>query len=115
MSLGRGFRSGSRRTNPRIAVVLAGLFAFLVARNVPPGFPRLSSPHTAISPDSHHSTSDHDRRPRFDNDGSHWSAPVHSFRPGPPSAESPHLASAEPFLYRLPSKGFHYNRPPPAS
>src|SRR5208337_1634864 len=114
MSLGWGFRSGTHKTiSLRATLAVVGLFALLAARNVPPEFPRTSSPAAATSADSHHSRASHDQRPRFDNDGSHWSAPVRGFQPAPPLADSAHLAPAVPLFYTRRTKGFHYNRPPP--
>lgn len=116
MSLGWGFRSGTQKTiSLRATLAVVGLFGLLAARNVPPEFPRTSPPPAATNADSHQSRASHDQRPRFDNDGSQWSAPVSDFRPAPPAAESAHLVPAAPLFYTLQAKGLHYNRPPPVS
>jgi hypothetical protein len=111
MSLDRHFPGGSCRTVwIRAAVVSIALLAVLAARNVPPHFPGASRLHSAASADSHH-----DQRPRFDNYGSNWSAPVDSFRPVPPTPESAHLVPTPRLFSTLQTKGFHFNRPPPIS
>jgi hypothetical protein len=111
MSLDRHFPNGSFRTICiRAALASIALLAVLAARNVPPHFRSVSSVHSAACADSQH-----DQRPRFDNSGSKWSAPVDSFRPVPPAAESADLAPASRLFSTLQTKGFHFNRPPPIS
>jgi hypothetical protein len=97
------------------AILVVAAFALLIARNVPPDFPQaLSLQHSSISGvPTVHAISSHDQRPRFDCNGLHWSAPVESFLPFPPSTISAHLTSASQFFPALRIKGFHYNRPPP--
>lgn len=111
MSLDRYCPSGSYRSI-WIRGVLASiaLLAVLGARNVPPHFPSVSHVHSAASADSHH-----DQRPRFDNGASKWSAPVDSFRPVPPTAQSAHVTPTPRLFSTLQTKGFHFNRPPPIS
>ncbi len=111
MSLDRHFPSGSFRTICiRAALASIALLAVLAARNVPPHFPSVSCAHSAARADSHH-----DQRPRFENSGSKWRAPVDSFRPAPPATESAHLTPAPQLFSTLQTKGFHFNRPPPIS
>ena len=111
MSLDWHFPSGSYRTVwIRAALASVALFAVLAARNVPPHFPSASRVHSAANVDSHH-----DQRPRFDNSGSKWSAPVDSFQPVPPTPESARLTPAPRLFSTLQTKGFHFNRPPPIS
>jgi hypothetical protein len=92
-------------------LAFAALFALLVIRNAPPHFPNPPSLHHS----SFNSVSTHDQRPRFDSGGLQWSAPVSHFLPFPPAAESAHLTPIPQLWSVLQSKGFHYNRPPPAS
>lgn len=112
MSLSEDTRGG-RHEAIWIQAFLAftALFALLVARNVPPEFPKLPSLHYS----SVIAVSNHGQRPHFDSDGSQWSAPVSVFLPFPPAAESTHLGVTPQLLSALQTKGFHYNRPPPVS
>jgi hypothetical protein len=89
----------------------AALFALLVIRNIPPDFPNPPSLHHSSVTD----VSNYGHRPHFDSDGLQWSAPVSHFLPIPPAAESAHLTPAPQLWSALQTKGFHYNRPPPAS
>jgi hypothetical protein len=114
MSLGEYFRSGSHSRVVRAILGLAGLLALLVARSVPPHFPATPTLQTTAIAAAHDAPLKHDQRPRFDNNESQWSAPVQSFQPSPPVAESPHIASIPGLFCTLQSRGFHYNRPPPA-
>lgn len=98
-------------------LAVAGLFALLVARNVPPDFPTLGSlqqPSTsALSTIS--AVSSHDQRPRFDCNGLHWSVAAGEFLPFPPTARTHHLTSASEIFPASSIKGDHYNRPPPVA
>jgi hypothetical protein len=89
----------------------AALFALLVFRTAPPDFPRPPSLHHS----SVNAVSSHNQRPNFDSDGLQWSAPVGHFLPFPPAADYSHLTPLPQLWSALQSKGFHYNRPPPAS
>src|SRR5579864_424999 len=108
-----GHRRSGRR-NPlliRGVVALAALFAFLVIRNAPPHFVRqLSLHHSSIK-----TVFNHGPKPHFDFDRLPWSAPVKSFLPFTPAAESSDLSPTAQVLSGLQAKGFHYNRPPPIS
>lgn len=116
MLLADCFRLGNTRASRLCAaLVLVGLFAFLTARLAPPEFPRTSSSTAAINADSNHGGSKHNQRPRFDNDGSQWIAPVRNFHPIPSARETTQLATSVEIYYKLQTKGFHYNRPPPVS
>lgn len=111
MSLNGHTRSRRREAiSFQSTLAFAALFAFLVIRNAPPDFPR--------PPSAHHSlitvVSNHSHRPHFDSDGLQWSAPVKVFLPFPPAAVSAHFTSSSQLLSTLQTKGFHYNRPPPA-
>jgi len=92
-------------------LAFAALFAVIIIRSAPSDFPE--------PPAFHHSSvsavSSHDQRPRFDFEGLQWSAPLSLFLPFPPAAESAHLTPATQLWSALQTKGFHYNRPPPAS
>src|ERR1700683_4368988 len=92
-------------------LAFAALFALLVIRSAPPDFPRPPSLHQS----SFNSVTGHSERPRFDSSGLQWSAPVSRFLPFPPAAYSAHLTPVPQLWSALQSKGFHYNRPPPAS
>ena len=92
-------------------LAFAALFALLVIRTAPPDFPRPPSLHHS----SVNAVSSHDERPRFDSGGLQWSAPVGHFLPFPPAADYGHLNPVPQLWSALQSKGFHYNRPPPAS
>jgi len=105
------FRNGDRGAFwVRALLVSVALSSVLVARNVPPRFPRTLGVHSAISPDAHH-----DQRPRFDNNGSQWGTVADSFLPAPPVVESAPLTPLPHLFTTLQSKGFHFNRPPPVS
>jgi len=102
----------------RAAFALAGfcglIGALVVARSVPPEFEKLASARTTIS-SSEQGRSPHDQRPRFDNNGTQWIAPVSNFHQIPPQAGSAHLTPVVLLFYGRQAKGFHYNRPPPVS
>jgi hypothetical protein len=115
MLIDQGSRNGGNQSRVRATLVLFGLFVFLAARNVPPEFTRPCSLHAAIYADWNHHGSKHDQRPRFDNDGPQWSAPVGSVLLVPPTGESTQFAVGAEALCTRQAKGFHYNRPPPAS
>ena len=100
-----------RSRDTRVILAFAALFALLVIRTAPPDFPKSSSlQHSSIK-----TVSSHDQRLHFDSEGLQWSAPVGHFLPFPPAAESAHLPPASQLWSALQTKGFHYNRPPPAS
>src|SRR5450755_749522 len=101
----------SRRGDSRAILAFAALFALLVIRTAPSDFPKPSSLHHS----SINTVSSHDQRPNFDSEGLQWSAPVGHFLPFPPAAESAHLTPAPQRWSALQTKGFRYNRPPPAS
>jgi hypothetical protein len=90
-------------------LAIAALFAVLVARNLPFHFPTGDDPHSGV-----HALSSHDQRPRFSCDGLKCSIPAARFAPLPPSSEAAHVAPTPELLSTLQTKGFHYNRPPPA-
>jgi hypothetical protein len=94
----------------RSFLAIAPLLALLIIRNLPPEFPNAASLHQSSIND----VLKHSQRPRFDFDGLQWSAPASRFLPFPPADESePPVPSAQ-LRTALQSKGFHYNRPPPA-
>lgn len=88
---------------------VASLLALLVVRSAPPEFPGASVHHFSVRTVAHH-----EQRPRFDSDSSQWTVPVKSFVPIPPSEESARLTPAHQSFSTLQTKGFRYNRPPPA-
>ena len=109
MSLNGHPRSRSRDT--RAILACAALLSLLAIRTAPPDFPKPSSvQHSSIK-----TVSSQDQRPHFDSEGLQWSAPVGDFLPFPPAAESAHLIPTSQLWSSLQTKGFHYNRPPPAS
>ncbi len=91
-------------------LAFAALFAFLVSRYAPPRF--------LATPSLHHSSvsavSDHNSRPRFEFNGSQWSAPVGGFLPLPPRAVSVPVTAFSLLFPSFQTKGIPYNRPPPA-
>lgn len=97
--------------NTRAILVFAALVALLLIRTAAPDFPKPPSLHHS----SVNAVSSHEQRPHFDSEGLQWSAPVGHFLPFPPAAESAHLTPAFQPWSALQTKGFHYNRPPPAS
>jgi hypothetical protein len=116
MSLDRHPRSGRRGTIRIHAIVaFSALVALLVARNIPPDFHQaVSLQYSSVaSVFSISAVSSHDQRPRFDCNGSQWSAPAASFLPFPPAAVSVHSACTSHLFPNRNTKGFHYNRPPP--
>lgn len=94
----------------RATVAIAALFAFLAIRNASPHFPRLPSLHHS----AHNVPSNPGHRPHFDSERLQWSAPAGIFSPFPPVAISTQLIAFLQPPSKLQSKGFHYNRPPPA-
>jgi len=89
----------------------AVLFTLLVARNAPPVFSQAPSlHHSAIS-----AGANQNHRPHFESDGLQWGVVVAGFLPFPPPADSAHLVPTSHLSSTLQTKGFHYNRPPPAS
>ena len=117
MSLARHPRNGGQEASRVYAVLgTAVLFALLVARNVPPEFPKTASlQHSSTSNSLISALSSHDQRPRFDCSGSQWSAPVKGFLPFPPAEALSHLTSPSQIFPALPVKGPHFNRPPPCA
>ncbi len=106
MSPGRHFRiRGKRAVWLRALLASVVLVAIFVARGAPSQFP--SADHS-ISADSYH-----DQKPRFDNSGPGWSAPVATFQFFPPSARSAHGIAAPLLFSTLQTEGFHFDRPPP--
>jgi hypothetical protein len=104
--------AGQIRTHA--VLVVAGLFALLVARVLPPDFAKVEAPLSSINALSTISAvSSHDQRPRFDCNGPHWNVPIREFLPFPPMAKARHLTSALEIFPALSVKGHHYNRPPP--
>lgn len=89
--------------------VAIALFALLTARSVPPDFPGAPGFHTSI-----HSVSHHQQRPRFNCETPNWSVATATVTPAPPDAESAHVFPSHDFLSTFSTKGFRFNRPPPA-
>jgi len=90
-------------------LVFAAAFALLAARDFQPRFPQGPSIHSAIN-----ALSTRQDRPRFDSNNLQWSAPVQGYLPLPPATAAPQLALSLQSTSGLQTKGFHYNRPPPA-
>jgi hypothetical protein len=102
------FRSTRRRRKYARALVLcAAASALLLARNSSPQFSGTSSVHSVMA-EAHH-----DQRPRFDNSGYSWYQTNASFVLSPPAELHDHLSLATVLLFSFPTKGAHYNRPPP--
>ena len=107
------FRGGRRETVwPTAILAFVAVFALLVARIDPPEFSKAPSlHHSSVSAFSNHNN----HRPRFDNGGLQWSAPARSFLHLPPAAVGAQFTTTSQLFSTLQTKGFHYNRPPPAS
>jgi len=88
---------------------VASLLALLVVRSAPPEFP-----HAFVHQFSVHAFAHHEQRPRFDSDSPQWTVPVKRFVPAPPIGELARLTPAHQCFSILQTKGFRYNRPPPA-
>jgi hypothetical protein len=119
MSRGSNLESGNQGNKQiQAALLLTGFVALIgaliVARSVPPEFDKLASPLVTISSNHNRGHSLHDQRPRFDNNGFQWITPVSNFHQVSSDAESAHLATVVLLPYSQQTKGFHYNRPPPA-
>jgi hypothetical protein len=108
-------RLGANRVCTVIGI--AALFSLLVARNVPPEFPKVAPlRHSATNSVSLiSSVSSHDQRPRFDCGGLQWIAPLKAFLPFPPAETSSHLTSPSQIFPAFRNKGPHFNRPPPVA
>ena len=118
MSLDRHPRHGRQGITGVSAVIgITALAALLVARNVPPEFPKVTPQQqsTTSRVSSIRAVSTHDQRPRFDCNGLGWSVPVSEFLPFPPVSGSAHLTSVSQLFPTLQIKGSHYKRPPPLS
>lgn len=110
MRLSFDFRGRKRRISlSRGLLGVASLLALLVVRSVPPELPHTSLHHLSVR-----AVAQHEQRPRFDSDSSQWTVPVKSFVPAPPSEESARLTPSLQSLSILQTKGYRYNRPPPA-
>jgi hypothetical protein len=94
----------------RGALAIAAFCALLIARDVPPQFVQAHVHHRSVT-----SVSNHDQRPRFDVGWLTWTVPGDRFLLLPPAARSVHLNTPFALFPSLNPKGFHYNRPPPAS
>lgn len=103
-----GSKSGTRWFHAMLG--LAAICALLVSRNLPPDFHAATSAHYSAV----RAVRSHDQRPRFNCDGLKWSVPASRFVALPPRAESAHLTAPSQAFSALQTKGFHYNRPPPA-
>jgi|SRR5579872_981272 hypothetical protein len=102
-------RSKNRSISKRFTVGIVAVLALLAARNVPPVFHHLNSHSCSIR-----AVSSHDQRPHFDFNGLQWSAPVRAFLPLPAVATASEVATSSQLFSSIQTKGFHYNRPPPA-
>jgi len=109
----RNGRPGATRVYAVIG--MAAIFALLVARSIPPEFPKLASlQHSATSGSSFVvAVSSHDQRLRFDCNGSQWSAPVNGLLPFPPTETSNNRTSPSQIFPTVHVKGSHFTRPPP--
>lgn len=90
-------------------IAIVALFALLVIRSASPHFLHLPSLHlsarnVALNPG---------HRPHFDSERLQWSAPVSVFFSYPPAAVSTSLTASLQVSFKLRTKGFRYNRPPP--
>lgn len=83
------------------------LLGLVAARGIPAQFVAVAADHS-ISADSHH-----EQRPRFDGSTWQWTPPAARFVLLPPVAKPFTPATVNDISWTLPSKGFHFNRPPP--
>lgn len=88
---------------------LVVLSSLLVAQNVPPEFPLASARQCSIG-----AVSTHCQTRRFDSDGSQWTAPVRASVNLPPTGRQESKVILQ-LLAAIQTKGFHFNRPPPAN
>jgi hypothetical protein len=93
---------------PRTLLVSVVLSTILIATNFPPQFPVRGPKQGTVSATSHP-----DQRPRFEDNGSQWSAPAETFLPAPQATKSGDLEVNSCRFSTLYDKGFHHNRPPP--
>jgi len=82
------------------------LLGILAARNAPFHFPQSSGNHFRAY-------SQHDQRPRFNDNGPRWTAPLATLSPVLPVIETARLNPRCERFSTPPAKGSHYNRPPP--
>jgi hypothetical protein len=93
----------------RVAALCLALVPLLFLRFTRPTFSEIPSAQpTVVSHLARHPSS------CFDHDGQGWSVPVVFFAMVPPD-ESQLLPSVSKLLLPFPTKGSHYNRPPPFS
>lgn len=108
MPLNWGSRRNDRRMKvARALVVCAAASALFLARSTSPRFADPLSVHTVKADTSHY------QRPRFDNSTSRCCPVNTAFAIAPPNGAQPHLTLATALLLSFPTKGLHYNRPPP--
>lgn len=109
MSGAGDFRVGHGITWIRVLVLLTAGSALLLARNTASSFPETSSVHAVRA------SSQHDQRPRFDNNSFRCCPPRAAFVLSPPTETHAHLSLATALLVSFHDKGAHYNRPPPGA
>lgn len=90
--------------------IAVALFALLMVRCLPRDFHGSAEPHRSA-----HSASSYDHRPRFNCETPNWSIPIGTAMPAPPDRESAYFMPAHEFLPNFSTKGFRFNRPPPAA
>jgi hypothetical protein len=101
-------RAGIRWMDGLLGIV--AVFALLVGRSVPPDFASASVLHSSVI----HTFASHHQRPRFNCDASKWTVPANFFVALPPAGEAAPIGLSPQLFSNLQTKGFHYNRPPPA-
>jgi hypothetical protein len=104
--LGEARRNGCARG----LLIAVALFALLIARCVPRDLHGAAGLHRST-----HSASTQDHRPRFNCETPNWSIPIGTAMPAPPDAELAYFIPAHEFLPNFSTKGFRFNRPPPAA
>jgi hypothetical protein len=102
-------RRGRFGSFARALLVVSGALALFATRTYPPRFSTPASNHSKVSAVSHH-----DQRPRFDRDGSQWSALTEKVQIAPVNEESAHTRPAPRVSWTWQAEGIHYNRPPPS-
>lgn len=108
MQLNRGEGTGRRRLKvARALVVCVAASALFLARSASPRFSDPVSVHTVKANGLHY------QRPRFDNSTSRCCTANAMFAIAPLNETQSHLNLAAALLFSFPTKGIHYNRPPP--
>jgi hypothetical protein len=109
MPLNWGSQRNDRRMKvARALIVCAAASALFLARSASPRFADPLSVHTVKADANHY------QRPRFDNSTSRCCRVNTAFAVAPPNEAQARLTLASALLLSFPTKGLHYDRPPPS-